>query len=107
MGVNIGTWARMVHETYVGTTRYITAAEAVEKLGTPAGSGTAEQQLNTAVARGWFKREMRAVEIGGRTRQVAHYLAIDRWAQRGRKDSGSYFSGLVRCRSIFDLGKVL
>ena len=107
MGTNIGTWARMVHATYVGTTRYITAAEAVEKFGTPAGSGSAEQQLETAVARGWFKREMRAVEVGGRTRQVAHFCAIDRFAERGRKDSGSYFTGLKRVRSIFDLGKVL
>lgn len=107
MGTNIGNWARMVHATYVGTTRSITASEAVEKFGVPGGSGSAQDQLDTAVERGWFRREMRAIQLDGRTRKVAHYFAIDRFAERGRKDSGSYFTGIKRCRSIFDLGKEL
>ena len=97
----------MLHGAYVGTNRCFTAAQAVELYGKPGGTGTAEDQLETAVERGWFRREMRAVEVHGRQRQVAHYLAIDRFAERGRKDSGSYFTGIKRCRSIFDLGKVL
>lgn len=107
MGTNIGTWARTIHSAYVGTGRRFTAAEVVQLYGKPSGTGGAEAQLDTAVTRGWFRRELRAVEIDGRMRQVAHYQAIDRFAERGRKDSGSYFTGIKRCRSIFDLGKVL
>lgn len=107
MASGISTWARKVHAAAVGSSRCFSAAEAAVEFGVPPGSGSAETQLETAVARGWFRREIRTVEIGGCRRKVAYYGAIDRFAERGRKDSGSYFTGIKRCRSIFDLGKVL
>lgn len=107
MGVNVGNWARMVHETYVGKPTQFTADEAEHRLGKPSGNRSAEQQLELATSKGWFKRHTRIESRGGRKVTVAVFVAVDRFAERGRNDSGSYFTGIKRCRSIFELGNVL
>lgn len=86
-------WAADVHDHYLQLGGPFTAAEAVTRFGAPR-STTAEKALDKAAADGWFM----CIDVDS----VRSYRAVER-SENARGD-GSYFDGLKRVRSVFELG---
>lgn len=106
----LGKWSAKVYEHYLETGESFTCAEAMSKFGDPTTTVSAPVLLESAVLAGYFSR---AIQTYGGER-VCRYRAI---ASESRRDSrgrppkntadSSYFDGLRRVRSIFELGDVL
>lgn len=107
--VRLSKWITAVHAHCLKTGAGITPAEAEQIFGVPPGqSGSA--LLNNALRDGWFRREEWKEE--GRCGAVrrSRYFALDKEAtETSRKGPApaSYFHGVKRVRSVFELGSTL
>lgn len=88
--VPMNLWTKSVHDYCIETGRGVTPPEAVERFGTPPGMVTAAELLNAGMRRGFFSREDR------------RYFAVER---KSTSNKGSYFAGIKRVRSVFELGR--
>ena len=86
-------WVSDVHDHYLPLGGPFTAAEAVTRFGPPR-STTPEKALDKAAAEGWFMR----IDVDS----ARSYRAIDGDARQARENS--YFDGIKRVRSVFELG---
>lgn len=94
---DVARWARRVHEHLVDSGGPITPDEAVALFGNPPTRSSAATTLYAAMRKGWFTRDTemryRAVKPGKPA------------PRRVDADLGqSYFTGLQRVRSVFELG---
>jgi hypothetical protein len=95
--MNLGTWTSAVHAWSLDNEKTITADDARRMFGNPPCASSAARMLRASASRGWFERS----EIDGES----VYMAIR--PVEGRKPPGvsrSYFDGLKRVRSVFELG---
>lgn len=100
----ISLWAERVHQHYLGKDVGISAAQAVKEFGEPNGITSAAALLNTAAANGYFRRE--SLKGPGAARLV-RYWPLDKALPADRQARTSYFTGLKRVRSVFELGASL
>jgi hypothetical protein len=102
--MKLGKWTAAVHAFALAYGKPITASEAIERFGNPSGVSSAVRLLRGAWDRGWFMR----CEVDG----VALYTAVEvvkrpQSSKRTREANVSYFDGIKRVRSIFELGDSL
>lgn len=100
--MKLGKWTSEVHAWSQVNGKPVTVADSVAMFGQPSGVSSAARLLRAAHAGGWFTRE----ERDGR----AVYMAVRRAEKEPpeRRPSGdSYFDGLKRVRSVFELGDSL
>ena len=85
----------------------VTPKEAIAMFGNPPSRSSSASILCSAMANGWFRREEWLEE--GATAMVyrSRYWAIDKQpaAVRPVNRTKSYFDGITRCRSVFELGE--
>lgn len=102
-------WTKAVHRHCLSTQTGITPAEAIVLFGVPPTSGSASAILNSALRHRWFRREEWHEQGATGLVRRSRYFAVDKAVQPARLPDNrqSYFAGLKRCRSIFELGSVL
>lgn len=90
-------WTNAVHKHCLAAGIGITPAEAEAQFGTPPSNNGVDSILAAAARSGWFRRE------------ASRYYAVDRSPPPAKRpdNRSSYFTGMVRCRSIFELGEML
>jgi hypothetical protein len=105
-------WATAVHTHCLKTGTGITPPEAIKQFGNPPSTSSAGSILNSALLGGWFRREeWQEIGAGGALVKRTRYFALDKAAQPVKKTGGngalikSYFTGMKRCRSVFELGE--
>lgn len=97
----LNAWPAKVHAASIASGQGFTCGEAVARFGEPpAGSAPATKQLQHARARGWFVARPTGVAA-----QVRYYAVPAPEAPRRVETSPSYFDGLRRVRSVFELGQ--
>lgn len=102
--MRLGKWTASVHAFALAHGKPISASEAIERFGNPTGASSAARLLRGAWERGWFMR----CEVDG----VNLYTAVDvvkrqPTQERQRKAGDSFFDGIKRVRSVFELGDSL
>lgn len=100
--MKLGKWTSEVHAWSLVNGKPVTVADSVAMFGQPSGVSSAARLLRAAHAGGWFTREERD--------GVAAYMAVRKVEKDlpERKRSGeSYFDGIKRVRSVFELGDSL
>lgn len=101
-------WTIQVHDHYLRTGETFTTRQAVAKFGKPKANCSAGQMLHGAARSGYFS--IRRTSENTRP-DILQFTAIDRdqhvTQRQGKVQRQSYFHGLVRCRSIFELGSAL
>lgn len=102
--MKLGKWTAAVHAFALAYGKPITASEAIERFGNPSGVSSAARLLRGAWDRGWFMR----CEVDG----VALYTAVAAVKRtpppkRSRCVDDSFFDGIKRVRSVFELGDSL
>lgn len=105
MSHNLGAWTSKVHRHYIESGESFTIEAAVTRFGDPQSHVQAQSLLDGAAASGWFSR---STQVYGNER-VTRYRAIarERHEHAGRptkREAASYFDGLTRVNSIFELG---
>ena len=103
MNTNLNPWSAKVHDYCVSTGNSVTTVEAAAMFGKP-NSGTVSNLLNSAALAGYFRREEFQEEGERAFVTRVRYFAIDKPQASARK-SASWFAGMTRVRSVFDLGK--
>lgn len=105
MNKTLNPWSAKVHDYALSTGKSITTPEAQTMFGNAPG-GSASNMLNSAAAAGYFRREEYQEEGERNLVTRVRYHAIDRPIGPPKRPS-SYFHGLLRVRSIFDLGQLM
>lgn len=105
-------WATAVHQHCLKTGAGITPPEAIKQFGNPPSTSSAGSILNSALSSGWFRREeWTETGAGGGLVKRTRYFALDKKAPAKTGGNGSvvrsYFTGMKRCRSVFELGETL
>jgi len=103
-------WTTRVHEHLLKTRTGMTPAMVITMFGKPPGTSAAGKVLSAASQHGWFRREQREAE--GDTVRVTTpiYFAVDRanaTPTRRGPEPESYFYGVKRVRSVFELWSTL
>lgn len=91
--MSLSKWAGPVHAHYFALGRPFTVDDVIGKFGNPPGT-SASRSLNYAARRGWFT----VVELS--TGRI--YRAVEQ--MRKTPPEASYFEGIKRVRSVFELG---
>lgn len=103
-------WVAAVHQHALASGKGINAEDATRYFGVPVANVTGAAMLASAAVNGWFHYK-RWTEIGtnGRPVKRGHYVAIDKVEQPSRLPDNrtSYFTGVKRVRSVFELGATL
>lgn len=98
--MKVSVWATRVHEHYLACGAVFTADYAVARFGHPQGRSTARRMLNYAAAQGLFQT---CDSPGGMV-----YRAVEPVEQpKPVRAPESWFDGLKRVRSVFELGDSL
>lgn len=109
MSTNLSKWTQAVHDHCRINKCGLTPPETIRLFGNPPSISSASALLNSAMSSGWFRREEWQEE--GRSAKVykSRYFALDKQpvAARPAKVRQSYFDGITRCRSVFELGETL
>lgn len=102
---NMALWTTAVHDHCMASGASITPAEAEVLFGKPCGNQPASKMLGSAAANGYFRRETSLVEGRMGQKTEVRYVAIvkERAKPEGRQ-ARSYFYGMKRVRSVFELG---
>lgn len=96
----LGRWSMQVHEHCMRTGRPITPQEAIALFGDPPSRSSASATLYSAAEAGWFLRIPPA-----RPDEVVKYRAVEKVEKHAAADErASWFDGLKRVRSVFELG---
>lgn len=104
MALNI--WATRVHEYSLRTNRGLTSQEAIDLFGTPVGESSASLILHYSARDGWFRREEWIEEGSLKPVRRVRYWAIEKQQKLHQVpvNQDSWFAGLKRVRSVFELG---
>jgi hypothetical protein len=103
MRTNLNPWSSKVHDYCISTNSSVSTAEAAAMFGRPT-SGTASNLLNSAASAGYFRREEFQEESSEGVVTRVRYRAVDKPQTSARRPS-SWFDGLQRVRSVFELGQ--
>lgn len=108
MTTPLNPWTIRVHEHYLATGETFTTRQATAKFGRPPNHCSVGQQLHGAARSGYFDIT-RTTE--SKRPDTLKFKAVDReehvTQRAGKVQRQSWFHGLVRCRSIFELGSTL
>lgn len=99
-------WNIDVHTHCLATGQPITPMQAIERFGNPASRSSAASLLANAALAGYFRREEWLEEGSSKQVNRFRYVALEREVVAADPRS-SYFTGLRRVRSVFDLGASL
>lgn len=105
---NLTRWCAAVHAECLASGRGMTAHEAITQFGNPSSARSAGTTLNCAVAEGWFRKVEEAEAVGPDRIKRQRYFALDKVpVARGRPvvERTSFFDGMRRVRSVFELGE--
>lgn len=102
-------WSTKVHDYSLRTNRGLSPQEAIALFGTPVGEVSASKILNDCMQDGWFRRETWDEEGALKVVRRSRYWAIQKQPRppRAPDASNSWFEGLKRVRSVFELGDSL
>lgn len=103
-------WVAAVHAHALASGKGISAEDATRYFGVPVANVAGAAMLASAAVNGWFRYEQ-WTETGpsGRSVRRGHYVAIAKVEQPAHKPDNrtSYFTGVKRVRSVFELGASL
>lgn len=106
MSHNLGKWSSMIHTHYLRSGESFTAAAAVGRFGEPTTTISGESLLDAATASGYFIKSEQS--FGGervrKYRAIPGAAAATRRSKDPKQEPESYFDGLKKVRSIFELG---
>ena len=99
-------WTEAVHAHCMAANVGLTPDEAERLFGKPSGNQPPSKMLGCAAANGYFVRRAEVVEGRIGTKTVGRYFAVNKVKERKaeRAKDESYFAGMRRVRSVFDLG---
>lgn len=110
MPTKLSPWSAKVHAHCLQTGQGINGSMAASMFGLP-NTGTTSGMLHSAMMSGYFRREVWQEELpSGRLGRRSLYYALDKaaeTAQRAVAPRGSYFAGVKRVSSVFDLAASL
>lgn len=106
-------WTLKVHTYLLQTGKGMSPAQIADHFGPPTCASSPSSVLNSAMRNGWFRREeWQEMGAGGLLVRKSRYFALDRTVEAPaahvpRRPTTSYFTGLKRVRSIFELAETL
>lgn len=105
----LSNWMARIHDDCLRSQRGITPGQAVAQYGTPPTASSVGSLFNAALRDGWFRRQEWREQGAVNEVRRSRYFAVDKAGQPARLPDNrtSYFTGITRCRSIFELGDTL